>query len=105
MWDVFVRQKAVKLTKNQTSGLEIINSSESLFHRDLALMIFMPFYFPFFLQNYRARLNPSVGVCLSFLVLVIRKTMISVMNACVMLQCLGSARHGPETVLSCVRTL
>lgn len=52
-----------------------------------------------------ARLNPSGGVCLSFLVLVIWKTMISVMNACVMLQCLGSVRHGPETVLSCLRTL
>lgn len=62
MWDVFVRQKAVKLTKNQTSGLEIINSSESLFHCDLALMIFMPFYFPFFLQNYpRGQIKPFCG--------------------------------------------
>lgn len=81
MWDVFVRQKAVKLTKNQTSGLEIINSSESLFHRDLALMI-LPHSFLckvyailfsiFFCKTILwARLNPSVGVYLPFLVLVI----------------------------------
>lgn len=71
MWDVFVRQKAVKLTKNQTSGLEIINSSESLFHRDLALMI-LPHSFLckiyailfsiFFLQNHpMGQIKPFCG--------------------------------------------